>query len=164
MTTSLDHTARLFAHLAWADRETLRSLRAAASDLPKARELLAHVLGAESVWLARIESREPDVAVWPELSLDACEELARRVHAAYDDLLARLDDGGFERSVHYRNSAGLTFDSTIGDILLHVALHGSYHRGQVAALVRAAGSTPSPTDYIGFVRGTAAATRAGTGR
>lgn len=163
MMSAHDHIVRLFVHLAWADREALRSLRESAADLPKPRELMAHVLGAESVWLARIEGRDPEVPVWPELSLDACEELAGRVHAAYAGLATRLDDEGHRRNVRYRNSAGLTFDSTIGDILVHVALHGAYHRGQIAALVRAAGSTPSPTDYIGFVRGTAAATRTAAG-
>jgi uncharacterized damage-inducible protein DinB len=47
----------------------------------------------------------------------------------------------------------------VDDILLHVALHGSYHRGQVALLVREAANKPAPTDYIGFVRGVPAATR-----
>jgi uncharacterized damage-inducible protein DinB len=44
-----------------------------------------------------------------------------------------------------------------------VALHGSYHRGQIALLVRAGGSTPAPTDYIAFIRGAPAATRTPVG-
>jgi uncharacterized damage-inducible protein DinB len=51
----------------------------------------------------------------------------------------------------------------VGDMLLHVALHGAYHRGQIALLVRAGGSTPSPTDYIAFIRGAPAATRTPVG-
>ena len=68
-----------------------------------------------------------------------------------------MDDGALERTVHYRNSAGAEFDSKISDILLHVALHGSYHRGKIAAALRGAGADPAPTDYIGFVRGVPAA-------
>jgi uncharacterized damage-inducible protein DinB len=33
-----------------------------------------------------------------------------------------------------------------------VGLHGVYHRGQVALLVRQGGGTASPTDYIIFTR------------
>jgi uncharacterized damage-inducible protein DinB len=44
-------------------------------------------------------------------------------------------------------------------MLTHVAMHGSYHRGQIAAALRAGGDIPSPTDYIAFVRGAPAATR-----
>ena len=43
------------------------------------------------------------------------------------------------------------------DMLLQVVLHGCYHRGQVALVVRGAGAEPSPTDYIAFVRGAPAA-------
>src|SRR5207237_7244435 len=66
-----------------------------------------------------------------------------------------------ERGVTYRTSAGDQFTSTLEDILTHVSIHGSYHRGQVASLIRAAGDTPSPTDYIFFTRGYPAATRQG---
>jgi len=38
-------------------------------------------------------------------------------------------------------------------------MHGCYHRGQVAMLIRDGGGTPAPTDYIAFVRGAPAATR-----
>jgi uncharacterized damage-inducible protein DinB len=54
--------------------------------------------------------------------------------------------------VHYRNSAGNEFDNTVRDILTHVALHGQYHRGQIARAMRAAGREPVYTDYIGFIR------------
>jgi uncharacterized damage-inducible protein DinB len=51
------------------------------------------------------------------------------------------------------NSAGQAFTSTVEDILLHVCLHGQYHRGQVALLLREAGAAPATTDYIAFARG-----------
>ena len=158
-----DHLARLFAHLAWADEHVLQSLRDAGDDAPRADELLAHILGSELVWLSRIEGRRTDVPVWPDLSLDECAALAARVRREYERLLATLDAGGIRRLVHYRNSAGAEFDSTVGDILLHVALHGAYHRGQIALLVRAGGSVPAPSDYIAFVRGAPAATHTPAG-
>jgi uncharacterized damage-inducible protein DinB len=61
--------------------------------------------------------------------------------------------------ITYRNSAGEEFTSSLEDILTHVAMHGSYHRGQVAAWMRQSGETPTPTDYIAFARGSPAATR-----
>lgn len=158
-----EHFEHLFAHLAWADEHVLQSLRDGGDDAPHARELFAHILGSELTWLARIEGRRSDVPVWPDLSLDECAALASRVCASYDRLLASLDEAGLARMVHYRNSAGAEFDSTVADILLHVVLHGSYHRGQVALLIRADGSAPAPTDYIAFRRGAPAATRTPVG-
>jgi len=37
-------------------------------------------------------------------------------------------------------------------ILTHVVLHGAYHRGQIATIVRGSGETPAYTDYIHCVR------------
>jgi uncharacterized damage-inducible protein DinB len=152
---------RLFDHMAWADAKALAALRAAAGASDLAHAELAHVLGAEHVWLARLEGRPASVAVWPTLSIDECESLSRETRAAYRAFLDRQDDNTLERLVHYRNSAGAEFDTKASDILLHVALHGSYHRGKVAAALRQSGARPAPTDYIGFVRGVPAATRAG---
>lgn len=157
----LDRLRMLFDHAAWADDLALSALRSAGEgpDTTAARQLLAHILGAEHVWLRRLEGVKPEVAVWPELSLDQCARLAEANREGYRALLDRVDPEALSRPVHYTNSAGDQFDSRRDDILLHVALHGSYHRGQVAARIRSAGAQPNPTDYIAFVRGAPAATR-----
>jgi uncharacterized damage-inducible protein DinB len=155
-----DYLARLFRHMAWADERALAALREAGTASDLAHRELAHILGAEHVWLARLEGRPATVAVWPELSIDECEALARETRAGFQAYVERTDDAALERTVHYRNSAGAEFDTKAADILLHVALHGAYHRGKVAAALRVAGAEPAPTDYIAFVRGVPAATRA----
>ena len=136
----------------------MRGAEAAGTPVPRALALLAHVIGAEAVWLARLEQRPVEVAVWPTLTVDECEALARRTHEGLRTLAAQ-DAPAAERVVHYRNSAGAEFDSRISDVLLHAALHGAYHRGQVELLLRDAGAEPAPTDYIAFVRGAPAAVR-----
>jgi len=159
-----DYLTRLFQHMAWADESALAALRKAGGASRLAHQELAHVLGAEHVWLARLEGRPAAVAVWPELSIEECEALARETRAGFQAYVERTDDAALERTVHYRNSAGAEFDTRASDILLHVALHGAYHRGKVAAALRASGAEPAPTDYIGFVRGVPAATRADAAR
>lgn len=150
---------RLFAHLQWADTLVLESLRRGAGASPRALELYAHVLGAEAVWLSRLRGVAAEVPVWPAADVDACSELMARLHTELTRFIDSLNDASLERTVHYRNSAGVEFDSRIDDILLQVLLHGVYHRGQVALLLRDAGATPAPTDYIAFVRGAPAARR-----
>jgi len=150
---------RLFAHLRWADGRTLAALRAAQAPPAKALELYAHILGAEHVWLARLNQQPAQLAVWPTGSPDELGALADANHAGFAALLAALDPAALEAEVPYTNSAALAFRSTRLDILLHVALHGCYHRGQVALLLRESGAAPLPTDYIAFVRGAPAATR-----
>jgi len=154
-----DHFTKLYEHLAWADARVLESLRAAHSVLKRDQDLYAHILGSEHVWLSRINGTAPKLAVWPSLTLDECERLAAENAAAYQKLASEVTSGTRQRPITYRNSAGDEFTSTLEDILTHVSLHGAYHRGQIAALIRAAGDTPSPTDYIAFARGAPAAAR-----
>jgi uncharacterized damage-inducible protein DinB len=141
---------RLFDHLAWADQAVLENLRRNAPAPEKALAYFAHVLAAEELWIQRIEGRSPvAVAVWPKLTLAECASLAQANARALGRI---VEEGGWERGVTYARSTGETYTSSVGDILLHLATHGCYHRGQVAAVVRGSGGEPVNTDYIHHVR------------
>lgn len=154
---------RLFDHLQWADARTLRSLVDSEHLPARAVELFAHVLSAEHVWLSRLRGSTPRTPVWSTLPLAECDAMMRENHAGYAALLDTLRDEDLDAAVRYTNSAGQEFSSTGAEILTQVAMHGSYHRGQIAALVRAAGDTPQPTDFIAFARGAPAPPRSAPG-
>lgn len=143
---------RMFSHMAWADERTLASLRDMTAPPSQAVDLFAHVLGAEHEWLSRIQGVPSTQGIWPKLSLDRCAALAAENQAGFGALAAEANGTAGQRLVHYRSSRGVEHTNTLEDILLHVAQHGVYHRGQVALLVRANGGTPLATDYIVFTR------------
>ena len=148
---------RLIAHGEWADALVLDALeRLPAPPIVALREF-AHVLGAQEVWLARIEGRVPRTPVWPDLPLAGLAPLAAANRAGYRALLDRLTDADLARPVSYTNSAGDSFSTLLGDIMLHVAMHGQYHRGKVNVALRQAGLPPVPVDLVAFVRGSPAA-------
>lgn len=149
---------RLWAHLAWADALLLEALAAAPTHPAEALREYAHILGADEVWLARVEQRSPTAPVWPQVALEEIRTLAADIHAGYARYFAALDRRELARVVSYTNSAGDSFQNTVQDILLQVALHAQYHRGKINLLLRQAGMTPAPTDYIAFARGAPAAT------
>lgn len=156
----VDHQlTKLLDHLQWADKLVLDSLRAMPRPEPRAMELYAHVLGAEHVWLSRMMERAATEVVWPSLSLERAAALAGENADGLRALLAANSGERLQRRVPYTNSAGVRFESTLEDMLFQVVLHGCYHRGQVAMLVRGAGGEPAPSDYIAFIRGAPAATR-----
>jgi uncharacterized damage-inducible protein DinB len=152
----LSTITKLWAHLTWADGILLEVLRAGPSPPGAVREY-AHILGAEEIWLARLEQRASRTPVWPDLPVDQLESLAGMLHRNYRSFLQRLDDRALEQVVAYTNTAGKSFENSIQDILLHVALHGQYHRGKVNLILRQEGHSPAPTDYIAYIRGAAAA-------
>ncbi len=121
--------------------------------------IYSHVLGAEHTWLTRITGAKAAMAVWPTLTLEECARVGRENVEAFERIIADATAEQLHGGITYRNSAGDEFTSSLEDILLHVALHGAYHRAQVALMLRSAGETPATTDYIFFTRGAPAATQ-----
>ena len=153
-----EQLVRLWRHAEWADAELLAALVRLPDPPADAMREYAHVLAAEELWLARIEHRLPRVGVWPALTAPDAVALAAQLRNGYARLLATLDDGSLAAGVSYTNSAGRAFVTPLGDILLHVALHGQYHRGKINLLLRQADLAPAPADFISFARGVPAAT------
>jgi uncharacterized damage-inducible protein DinB len=150
MTAELAHHARMLRYDGWANAATLASLRAGAP--PPALRWLGHIVGSERLWLGRLTGEPSDMAVWPELELDAIEAQLDRLARAWPAYLGTLAAEDLGEGVGYRNSRGEFWSSTVGDILTHLVTHSAYHRGQIAAAVRAAGVEPPYTDYIHAVR------------
>lgn len=142
---------RLFAYEAWANRRTLAALAAAEGRPPAALARMAHVVGAGRLWLGRLLG-EPPAVVWPALDLAACREGWEELERRWETYLAGLAAADLAGYVDYVNSKGEPWSSTVGDVLTHVVLHGAYHRGQIAADLRAAGFEPPYTDFIEAAR------------
>ena len=150
---------QLLDHASSADREVLRALGAHPVRVPpEALREMAHIIGAQEVWLARLEGRVPRLAVWPELTLSDIEPELERVHASLSQYLASREEASLSDVISYTNSAGRSFRDKASDILLHVFLHSQYHRGRINLLLRQAGLDPAHADFIAFVRGVPAAT------
>lgn len=156
---AIEQLRRLWAHAVWADDFLLAGLRAAGDTLPaQAVREYAHVLGADEVWLSRLEGRPSRSAVWPVVgSLDETEAMSAAVRDGYARYLGALTEGTLAADCAYTNSAGQSFVTPVGDILLHVMLHAQYHRGKLNLLLRQGAAEPAPTDFISWARGVPAA-------
>ncbi|HMR56073.1 MAG TPA: DinB family protein, partial [Cyclobacteriaceae bacterium] len=56
------------------------------------------------------------------------------------------------RVLKYKNYVGDYYETNVEQIMIHLVNHGSYHRGQVAMLLRQKGYEPVNTDYITYDR------------
>jgi uncharacterized damage-inducible protein DinB len=147
----LEHLRRQFAYDAWANREVLTVIASGSGSAP-AIKLLAHIFSAERLWLERIRQQPQSLPVWPEFALDRCEAQIDELAQLWREYLAQLSPAALSHKISYKNSKGESWSSTVQDILTHVVLHSSYHRGQIASLMRAGGQTPAYTDFIHGVR------------
>jgi len=148
----LEHYRQLVNYDEWANREMVASFRAVGTPPGRSLKLMAHIVGAEHVWLARLLQKEPPLPVWPELPLVSWEEQLRELASAWRNYLAGGPVELLEQSVAYKNSKGESWRSATQDILTHVFMHSAYHRGQIAADMRQAGHAPAYTDFIHGVR------------
>jgi uncharacterized damage-inducible protein DinB len=133
----------------WANQETLGSLETMANPPARAVALFAHIAATQRVWLERALSLPQSVAVWPQWSLS---QTAKELSAVLDEWTRLVATGDLSREFAYTNTKGQQFRNKLSDVALHLAFHGVYHRGQIAALVRQHGGEPAYTDFIQAVR------------
>jgi len=140
---------RLLRYDDWANDQVLRSLRAHPEAPDRAWRIFAHIVGVNDLFLTRVRG-EPPPLVWPAPATVDFEASLARIAGAWAAVLA--ENSSFERPVTYVNSKGERWTSRLGDIVTHVAMHGSYHRGQIAMLLGGAGVEPPYTDYVQATR------------
>jgi uncharacterized damage-inducible protein DinB len=145
-----DVLLNLMQHMRWADGLVADALEQDPS--PDTARLFAHIASVEHLWHARIQGETASYAVWPSLTVAESRSLAATYAGVYEDLVRSADADALDRRVHYRNSAGKEFHSSVRDIVTHVAMHGSHHRGQILQRLRAAGQEPPYVDFIQFAR------------
>ena len=148
----LELLIRLFKYDAWANEEVLRSLRATADPPARAVKLLAHILSAQRLWLERMKGVPQSLPVWPEWTLDEIEAELPKLKREWKVFLGEKKPAELALRFQYTNTKGDHYSSTIGDTAMHVAMHGAYHRGQIALRTRDSGAEPAYTDYIHAVR------------
>src|SRR5437762_13971219 len=142
---------RLFNYDRWANQVTLDSVRAAGAP-QRSLKLMAHIAAAQWLWLERIQGSGKKVIVWPDWKLEQCARELRDAGKAWEGYLAEANEQALATFNPYRNSKGEQWTSRVSDIAMHVAMHGVYHRGQVAGDGRASGREPADTDFIQAVR------------
>lgn len=146
-----EHYRQLLHYDEWANREIVASIRNSGIPLPRAVQLMAHVISAEYVWLTRLTGSKQPFPVWPQFNLEECAAQIAEISRAWMKYFENLPDT-LDQSVAYKNSKGESWSSRVRDILTHVFMHSAYHRGQIASHMREQGLTPAYTDFIHGVR------------
>ena len=157
----------LYDYNSWANRRTLdacaplseeqftRDLR---SSFRSVRDTLVHISWAEWLWLERWHGRSPDK--FSATEFPTRESVRRRWSEVEHNLLdyvASLTQEDLDRVISHKTTAGVQQAAPLRQMLQHVANHGTYHRGQVASMLRQLDAKPVATDLIFFYRERAAA-------
>jgi uncharacterized damage-inducible protein DinB len=149
---SVDELTRLFRYDDWANKETWLSLCRMPVPPPKGVQVMAHIVNTQWLWMSRLKQDGANVVVWPDYGLDEAERQLPVLRQAWERYLKTRTAFDLDRTIEYVNSKGERFASTVADVLAHVVMHGVYHRGQIAALIREHGGEPAYTDFIQAAR------------
>ncbi|HCZ37828.1 MAG TPA: hypothetical protein DHV26_18050 [Cytophagales bacterium] len=136
---------------AWANRTIISCLERQSVNDEKILTILGHLVSANFIWLNRIKGLpKSEFKLWGNYSLIQLKQMVEDADAQWMDFIKNNDD--FNRLLKYNNYVGDYYESNVEQIMIHLVNHGSYHRGQVAMLLRQNGFEPVNTDYITYDR------------
>lgn len=149
----------LYAYNRWANARALEAASTVSSaDFTKEvggsfaslRGTLAHMYGAEWIWLERWRGTSPRSLPFA-LDFPDVGTIRSRWHdveRGQTEFLDALDSGRLGEVISYVNLKGESFAYPLRRMLQHVVNHATYHRGQITTLVRQLGGTPLSTDLL----------------
>jgi len=167
---NLEDFRTLYDYNSWANHRTLEAsaaltpeqfTREMGSSFSSVRDTLAHIYGAEWIWLERWHGRSPGLP--PATDFPDFESVRRRfaeIDRNLVDYVASLTQDDLQRIMTFKNLAGVPYSQPLAPCLQHVANHSTYHRGQVTTLLRQLGAKAVATDLIAFYRERAAQAKA----
>ena len=115
----------------------------------KCHLLQSHMLNAHQIWNHRIQPDATVPGVWDIRPVEAWRSINAANYARSLDILSTKV---LEDHIAYRNSRGDDFRNTVKDIFFQVINHSTYHRGQIAMLLRQHDIDPIASDYILYKR------------
>lgn len=142
---------KLYSYNYWSNKRVLGAIEKQHVNDPKILQLMGHVLAAQYLWLHRIKGlTTPDVKLWGEYTLERLIEMAEDVGKKWIEFVEVTDN--FDRELTYRNYTNDPYTNNVENIMIHLVNHSSYHRAQVAMLLRQKGFEPINTDFITYDR------------
>ena len=168
---NIEDFVKLYDYNAWANHRTLDSCAALSdeqfvqhlgSSFPSVRDTLVHLMLVEWLWLERWNGRPPNKYP-PSTDFPNLVAVRARWAEIECDLLVyvgRLNSEDVSRIVHHTTMAGVPQAEPMWQMLQHVVNHATYHRGQIATMLRQLKAKPVGTDLIIYYREQAARAQA----
>ncbi len=142
---------KLYRYNAWATKRVISTLVRQQVNDAKILSLLGHIVAAQFLWLHRIKGLPaPDVKLWGEYTLDQLITMSEKAATQWLEFVESTDD--FDREMTYRNYVNELYTNNVENIMIHLVNHSSYHRAQIAMLLRQKGFEPINTDFITYDR------------
>jgi uncharacterized damage-inducible protein DinB len=142
---------KLYQYNAWANNRVLTALTRQQVQNDKILSIIGHIVAAQFLWLHRIKGLPPaEVKLWGEYDLLQLVKMAEDSGRLWLEFIEGTDD--FNRELTYLNYTGDPYINNVEMIMIHLVNHSTYHRGQIALLLRQEKFEPINTDFITYDR------------
>ena len=120
--------------------------------MKSARDTVVHIVSAQWIWISRWKGEVPK-GMWAAADYPTQDS----IRAKWEPLAAEISafvgaqtEASLAAPLAYRNLKGDPFSYPLGQLMLHVTNHSTYHRGQVTTLIRQLGGQPVSTDLVAY--------------
>lgn len=153
---------KLYHYHRWANEQViqhLKTLPAASlqqkldSVFPTVNAVLVHIYRADYIWLHVLygETFEQIVSQFDQFEkldgdFEAIEHRMTELDKEYSEFLKEMENPEGPISISHPRMG--TLQTTYADVIRHVVNHGTYHRGNITAMLHQMGYKGVPTDYI----------------
>lgn len=146
-----EYFLKLYRYNAWSNDRVINCLVRQKVTHVKILSLMGHIVAAQFLWLHRIKGlAPPQIKLWDNYQLDNLVKLAADANKQWLEFVESTHD--FNRELTYKNYTGDPYTNNVESIMIHLVNHSTYHRAQIALLLRENGLAPVNTDFITYDR------------
>jgi uncharacterized damage-inducible protein DinB len=162
-----NHSLQNYDYHVWANRKIFKHLTELPRDLytkeiqsvfSSISDAAAHIYLVDNVWLTVLSGHSFEETVrmrdqWIEETKGASLEEMEKL---YDKLTERFRDffrkaGDMETVSSYSHPRLGTLNASYAELIQHIVNHGTYHRGNITAMLRQLGHPGVPTDFVFYL-------------
>ncbi len=162
-----NQSKKLYDYHVWANQQVIQHLTQMPESILNStvqsifrsiHDVLVHLYTVDIVWLGtmkgnnfqdtieEVERRKSEIT---GASIDKFEVLYEELSKEFYQFLSEQDD--FEQVIVAEHPRYGQCEFKLADLIQHVVNHGTYHRGNVTAMLHQQGERGVPTDYVFFL-------------
>jgi uncharacterized damage-inducible protein DinB len=160
-------TRKLFQYNVWANQKVFEHLlelpeevyrKEVQSVFPSVSAVLIHMYQVDYVWLKALKGEKFDEIIasissltekLQTASLVEMKEMFDDMSSQYELFIQQKKDLSEQTTIHHPHFG--TLETNYDDLVQHIVNHGTYHRGQISAILNQQGNKGVSTDYIFYL-------------
>lgn len=150
----------------WANNQFLEHLKELPADIytqeiesvfSSIAEVITHVYRADGMWLSVMsgDSFEETMQVIKKLETQSKGKGLTNMQKLYEELAkqysAFFEHQNLDEVISIEHPRYGSLETSVASLVQHVVNHGTYHRGNITAMLRQQGEKGTPTDYVFYL-------------